>query len=722
MTERYQPKDLAEAIQLIEQLREELDRRNQRIQWLQQQADSVVGRNTGVPVRFARLRRHVTRLSLIQKYKDRGAIRRIQKSGLFDKVYYLEQCRGRRDYESARVNPVMHYLESGAYEGLDPSPAFDSDWYLASNQDVSSARLNPLLHYIEHGRDEGRTPCFDAVASASEFLQPTSATELNRRLWSGFSHLVHPLLEEQADYKLNKQATWYLAAWLYAHGDLEAAVERIRPIERSKTMGRRETVGYAKCFTLLRDVAALEGLLADGRTAEIVGNAYPYLQSNLERLRGDEEAALAAVNVLFARVGLNGICRADSSQPLQLNNLAGRSDMPVPTFEAVPKVSVVIPAYNAESTLPVALEGLLAQSWPSLEIIVVDDGSSDGTAAVAETYAKQDSRVRCVPNGQNLGAYPTRNNGMRVATGDFVTVHDSDDWSHPQKIERQVLPLLADPTKVASVSSWVRVTEDMRFVGPWLLSGVFVEKNHSSALLRRSALDEVGLWDEVNVAGDTEFLWRLETRFGHQAVVTVLPNTPLSFALADDNSLTRTKATHVKTIHYGLRRIYREAARWWHRKNKTQLRLTERGARPFPVPAGIIRGGQCEVDAVIAANWAAPKEQLAEKLDVLNRLLGEGVSFQLLHWPSYFQNQSVSIADEVFAFCHEHGIQFAHVGLKVTAPTVYLLDGSLWEHPPTHTAQVEGVLQVLNTSRAAAQPQDELLNYFRQGGMGAAFE
>lgn len=722
MTEYYQPKDLAEALQIIEQLRRELDHRNQQIQQLQQLADSAVGSNTGVPVRFARLRRQVSRLAGIRKYRDRAIIRRVLKSGLFDTDYYLKQCQGRADYAKALENPVLHYVEFGAYQGLDPSPEFDSDWYLASNQDVSSARLNPLLHYIEHGQEEGRAPRFDALVSSREFIQPTSATELNRRLWSGFPHLAHPALEELADHHMDKQATWYLAAWLYAHGDLETAVERIRPIERSKAMGRRETVGYAKCFTLLRDVSALAELLADDQIETVVGNAHPYLESNLERLRGNEEAALTAINILFSRVGLNGIRHANPSQPLQLNNLAGRSDMPVQTFEAAPKVSVIIPAYNAESTLPVALEGLLAQSWPSLEIIVVDDGSSDGTAEVAEAYARRDSRVRCVPNSQNQGAYPTRNNGMRMATGDFVTVHDSDDWSHPQKIERQVLPLLSDPTKVVSVSSWVRVTEDMRFVGPWLLSGVFVEKNHSSALLRRSALEQVGLWDEVSVAGDTEFLWRLETRFGHQAVVTVLPNTPLSFALADDNSLTRTKATHVKTIHYGLRRIYREAARWWHRKNKARLRLPEGGGRPFPVPVGIIRGGKSEVDAIVAANWAEPQEQLAEKLDVLNRLLGEGVSFQLLHWPSYFQNQSVSIADEVFTFCDEHGIQFAHVGLKVTAPTVYLLDESLWEHPPTHTAQVEEVSQVLNARCTVAEPQDELLNYFRQGGIGAAFE
>src|SRR5690625_5388542 len=98
----------------------------------------------------------------------------------------------------------------------------------------------------------------------------------------------------------------------------------------------------------------------------------------------------------------------------------------------MPLVSVIVPAYNAGSGLQIALDSLLRQSWTQLEIIVVDDGSSDNTAQIAQVYAAKDSRVRFLANGTNQGAYTRRNNGMRAAKGEFVTVHVSVAWTIPQ--------------------------------------------------------------------------------------------------------------------------------------------------------------------------------------------------------------------------------------------------------------------------------------------------
>src|SRR5690625_7740547 len=98
---------------------------------------------------------------------------------------------------------------------------------------------------------------------------------------------------------------------------------------------------------------------------------------------------------------------------------------------------------------------------------------------------------------------------MRAAKGEFVTVHDSDDWSHPQKLERQMRELLGNSQLMAVGSNWVRVTNDMCVVGPWLPSEKFVEPNVSSWIFRRVVLDVIGWGDKVNVAGGTEFLWRL---------------------------------------------------------------------------------------------------------------------------------------------------------------------------------------------------------------------
>jgi len=109
-----------------------------------------------------------------------------------------------------------------------------------------------------------------------------------------------------------------------------------------------------------------------------------------------------------------------------------------------PLVSVIIPAFNRETTILAAVESALAQSYPALEVIVVDDGSTDGTAQRVQERYGDEPRVRCVrqPNG---GAGAARNHGMREARGDLLALLDSDDTWTPWKIELQVAILRALP-------------------------------------------------------------------------------------------------------------------------------------------------------------------------------------------------------------------------------------------------------------------------------------
>ena len=101
-----------------------------------------------------------------------------------------------------------------------------------------------------------------------------------------------------------------------------------------------------------------------------------------------------------------------------------------------PKVSVLLAAFNAAETLPTALSSLQQQTWANLEIIVIDDCSpSQDTVRAAERFSAHDDRIKIVRMPQNCGAYVCRNEGLDLATGEFVTIHDADDWSHPRKIE-----------------------------------------------------------------------------------------------------------------------------------------------------------------------------------------------------------------------------------------------------------------------------------------------
>lgn len=95
-----------------------------------------------------------------------------------------------------------------------------------------------------------------------------------------------------------------------------------------------------------------------------------------------------------------------------------------------PSFSVIIPAYNSETTLARAIDSVLAQSYPAQEIIVVDDGSTDGTFAVATHYA---SKLRYIRQ-DNAGVSSARNHGAQAASGDWLAFLDADDWYYPDRL------------------------------------------------------------------------------------------------------------------------------------------------------------------------------------------------------------------------------------------------------------------------------------------------
>lgn len=110
-----------------------------------------------------------------------------------------------------------------------------------------------------------------------------------------------------------------------------------------------------------------------------------------------------------------------------------------PDDAPAPRVSVVIPAFNRAATIRGAIESVLAQSFTDLELLVVDDASTDATAERVRAIA--DPRVRMLANPRNMGAGAARNTGLRAARGDWVAFQDSDDEWLPRKLERQMARL-----------------------------------------------------------------------------------------------------------------------------------------------------------------------------------------------------------------------------------------------------------------------------------------
>jgi succinoglycan biosynthesis protein ExoO len=99
-------------------------------------------------------------------------------------------------------------------------------------------------------------------------------------------------------------------------------------------------------------------------------------------------------------------------------------------------VSVIIAAYNAEDYLAKSIESVLSQEGIALEVVLVDDGSTDNTLEIMKRFATKDSRVNIVQNCENIGLSAARNQGMRVACGEWVTPLDADDWYGEGRLAR----------------------------------------------------------------------------------------------------------------------------------------------------------------------------------------------------------------------------------------------------------------------------------------------
>ena len=100
----------------------------------------------------------------------------------------------------------------------------------------------------------------------------------------------------------------------------------------------------------------------------------------------------------------------------------------------MPVVSVIVPIYNAQKYLGKCVESILLQTYQNMEILLIDDGSTDGCFDICEKYASEDERIRVIhkPNG---GLVSARKAGAKEATGDYVICVDADDWIEPNYIE-----------------------------------------------------------------------------------------------------------------------------------------------------------------------------------------------------------------------------------------------------------------------------------------------
>lgn len=229
---------------------------------------------------------------------------------------------------------------------------------------------------------------------------------LEARLWGGFSQPARAELLAIADdpaapARHRVAAAMALARWHGAADEPELALARLRAAGAAlPALGRRREARLLEALFLCQSGREAEArdVLAAARLRDTDMSA-ALLRVTAET---DPVARFAALNRAMARAGLSGLAPPQAGAAPGFDTLRGLAP---PRSVPGPLVTVIVPAFRAEATLGVSLQSLADQTWAELEVIVVDDASPDGTAAVAAAFALRDPRFRLLAQPENGGAY-----------------------------------------------------------------------------------------------------------------------------------------------------------------------------------------------------------------------------------------------------------------------------------------------------------------------------
>ena len=205
-----------------------------------------------------------------------------------------------------------------------------------------------------------------------------------------------------------------------------------------------------------------------------------------------------------------------------------------------PAVSVVMAACNAASTIVEAIDSILRQTWEDLELIVVDDGSTDATASVVNGF--RDPRVRLIRNTRNMGLARSLQRGTGAATGRFTARMDADDLSHPQRLEKQVAFLEIRPRVGFAGTSFDLIDEQSRVLDRRLrpAGDEFLQRQllvwnpfcHGSVMIRTELLRAAGGYDASFPSAMDFDLW---LRLAERTCAAIMPEVLYSWRVRPDS-------------------------------------------------------------------------------------------------------------------------------------------------------------------------------------------
>lgn len=294
--------------------------------------------------------------------------------------------------------------------------------------------------------------------------------------------------------------------------------------------------------------------------------------------------------------------------------------------DSTEKVSVIVTTFKPTSGLLTAVRSIIEQSWTDVEVLVVDDGSPSDFDSILKECTELDARIRLIKHSVNAGTYAARNAGMDAAIGEFITFQDSDDWSHPRRLEQQIKPLLADHSLMATVSDALKATEFLEFTQPGRSPLLM---NTSSMLFRRKAvMTRIGYFDGVRKSADTEYLKRIEVVFGAKATYRIRGR---AYSLIRHQSGSLSNAEFKAGWMHPARDAYRSAYSLWHdqiKKGEADAYLPREPIKAsIPAPAHLAISQESAAstqhyDVIFASEWrpfGGPQKSMLEEIAALTK-------------------------------------------------------------------------------------------------------
>jgi glycosyltransferase involved in cell wall biosynthesis len=296
----------------------------------------------------------------------------------FDSAYYLEKY---PDVQASGIDPFEHYMVFGWRENRDPSRDFSTGFYLRHAPDIAAADVNPLVHWVLHGIDEKR-----ASSEAGESAVSPAVERL-----SGLEGLAP---SDVARVRTAFDEVYYLEQY----PELQAG--GVDPFEHYMGVGWREGRDPSPNF------------------------------STTYYLKHSQDIAAAGTNP-FVHWVLHGI--GEKRQALSFHRR-------ITSKEYEPKVSAIVPSYNHARFLSRRIESILGQTYRNLEILILDDCSSDESRAVIDRYCQDHpDRIRALFNEENSGnVFKQWRKGIDNSDGEVIWICESDDFCESTFLEKLV--------------------------------------------------------------------------------------------------------------------------------------------------------------------------------------------------------------------------------------------------------------------------------------------